>query len=98
LQAASTFFLNALGLAEASATSTHTSFAAARAATPLDALLQVPSALVFTCIDSAGSPWMNDLQIATYCASAAPVDALWQTPSTLAFLPVEGLSPLRLIE
>jgi hypothetical protein len=53
-------------------TSTHTSFAAARApaTSPEAALRQIPSTLLFTFAASDGSRWISSLQIATYCLTA----------------------------
>src|ERR1700733_6617620 len=67
LQAAMSFAFCAAGSGEALITSTHTSFAAARAPArlPAAALLQIPSTLLLVLAASVGSRAMISLQIAT---------------------------------
>ena len=56
-------------------TSTHTSFAAARAParSPLAALLQIPSTFAFTLAESVGARWITLWHWATICCTARPL-------------------------
>jgi hypothetical protein len=90
LQAASACALSAAGIGEALITSTHTSFAAARAPErlPLAALLQIPSALLFTLEDSVGACSTTDLHSATAAASVAALTGL---PGVVLGVDVDGV-------
>lgn len=78
MQAASACAFSAAGTGEALMTSTHTSFAAARAPArlPLAALLQMPSTLLLRLAESVVAFWAMALHSATAAATSAELMGL----------------------
>jgi hypothetical protein len=81
------------GIGEALITSTHTSFAAARAPArlPAAALLQIPSTLLLVLAGSVGSRAMISLQIAVYSFTPDASVGLIGTAGVVAAVVVAGL-------
>lgn len=77
-------------------TSTHTSLAALRApsVSPLAALAQIPSTLVFTLALSVGALATIDLHSATYCATTAALAAVLEPEE----VEVVGVLAVALVE